>query len=56
MKNGGLTGAEGEAELVQRVFREEGGASESQRFAALPQYASDQAIPAGTTLTRRPPT
>lgn len=40
IKNGGLTGAEGESELVQRVFREEGGASESQRFAALPQYAS----------------
>ena len=40
IKNGGLTGAEGESELVQRVFREEGGTSESQRFAALPQYTS----------------
>ena len=40
IKNGGLTGAEGESELVQRVFREEGGTSESQHFAALPQYTS----------------
>lgn len=41
MKNGGLTGGDEEAELVQRVFRDE---SESPReaanFKALPQFAS----------------
>jgi len=41
MKHGGLQGGDDEAELVQRVFKEDMPSSEAQRaLAALPQFAS----------------